>query len=179
MDSGNIIYLIAVIIYFIYTALKKRKPEQEVGGDQETIDPEQTQRRPASFDDLLKEIRSGQQEREKDLEHTGQRKPVRPVDQSKFDPRSIEKKTPEEKLEDVPFGRYEGFVSEKERPKHLTLDEQISLSASLTGLGVSEEGITLSKRVGKRTNRYAEMLKNPESVKDAVILSEILNRKEY
>ncbi len=186
MDSGNIVYLIAVIIYFIYTALKRGKsdqlPDQEAGRDQENP---QEQQRPVSFDDLLREIRSGQQDREKDLKQSGQGDKVQPPGPTKPDifnrpdPRSYEQEVPAPEMEDATFGKYEGFVSEKERPKLKTLDEQVSIPSALTGLGVSEEGVTYSKIKASPTNRYADLLKNPETVKDAIILSEILNRKEY
>lgn len=183
MDSGNIIYIVAVIIYFIYTALKKGKqnedqnlPEQGSGAD-----PSQ---RPPSFEDLLKEIRGGQQERERDLEQSGQSTVVenrkRAIKTEMPEPQKYQ--TSSDKLEkkevaNNKYNDYTGSNTNLSTPKLQTLDEQVSISSSLTGLGVSET--RSGKRKKTKNNRYQKMLSDPRSVKDAIILSEILNRKHF
>jgi hypothetical protein len=72
VDAGNIIYIIAIIIYFIYTAVKKGQKPQDLDGQDDQSSDGQSERKPVSFEDLLKEIRGGQQQREKDLSQTGQ-----------------------------------------------------------------------------------------------------------
>ncbi|EIM76462.1 hypothetical protein A3SI_09692 [Nitritalea halalkaliphila LW7] len=78
MDAGNILYIIAIIIYFIYSAVtagKKKQAEreqeareaEEIGNEQEG--PKQ---RSGSFEDMLREIRRAQQGAERDLERSGQ-----------------------------------------------------------------------------------------------------------
>ncbi|AFL85425.1 hypothetical protein Belba_2894 [Belliella baltica DSM 15883] len=183
MDAGNIIYIIAVIIYFIYTAIKKgKKNEEENLPDQRN--EEGPNQRPPSFEDLLREIRGGQQERERDLEQSGQgtvienRKHViktPKIDQEKY-------QTSSDKLEKdnssySKYNQYSGSDPNLSTPKLQTLDEQVSISSSLTGLGVSET--RSGKRKKPKSNRYQKMLSNPRSVKDAIILSEILNRKHF
>lgn len=245
MDAGNIIYIIAIIIYFIYTALKKAKPD--AGPDKPVSnDPTSEQKRPVSFDDLLKEIRQGQQSREKDFEQTGQgntaekkfqtdrwdKKPDQHSDRDFEEPvqgktaekkfqtdrwdkkpdqhsdRSYEEsahgKIPEKKFQtdrwerrpdieperatkpiyqddvDQPkaYGKFQGEVSDRAIPKLKTLDEQVNLSSAIEGLKSDIKVIDISGKKN-RSNRYKEMLRNPETVKDAVILSEILNRKNF
>lgn len=177
MDAGNIIYLVAIIIYFIYTALKKGKPEEEMERP-DMPQERQEQRRPASFEDLLKEIRAGQQQMEKDLQQTGQGRVAeeRPVTQMT----SQEKPTgyrPQKIKQPKAYEQFQGEISEREMPKLRTLNEQISLEASLQGIKSSLRSDVLEKE--KKENRYRKLLKDPRSVKDAVILSEVLTRKHF
>lgn len=182
MDAGNIIYIIAIIIYFIYTAVKKGQKPQDLEGQDNLPTDSQPQRKPASFEDLLKEIRSGQQEREKDFEHTGQGSTT----QTKTVPQAAPVSREFEPQRDImradrprskAYGDYEGTGAEIEKPKIKTLDEQVSLTASVEGIksSISTERI----KTTKTKSRYAEMLSNPATVKDAVILSEIFNRKKF
>lgn len=180
MDAGNIIYIIAIIIYFIYTAVKKGQKPQDLEGQDNT--DSQPQRKPVSFEDLLKEIRSEQEPRDENKPQREQTTPsqTRPISQQttvrrEFEPQRdiMRADRPRSKA----YGDYEGTGAEIEKPKIKTLDEQVSLTASVEGIksNISSERI-------KSTNtksRYAEMLSNPATIKDAVILSEILNRKKF
>lgn len=183
MDAGNIIYVVAVIIYFIYTALKKGKKNEDLNQpDQES--ESQPNQRPPSFEDLLREIRGGQQERERNLEKSGQgdvtenTKTV--VKSTKLEPEKYQ--TSSDKLEKIDqanskYNQYTGADSKLKTPKLQTLDEQVRLKSSFTGIEVGE-----SRSVNRKTsknNRYQKMLASPRSVKDAIVLSEILNRKHF
>jgi len=53
------------------------------------------------------------------------------------------------------------------------LDDQVDLDDTKTILGEVEE-----EDSGK-TNKYAQLLKSPETLKDAIIVSEIINRKYF
>ncbi|MFD2201133.1 hypothetical protein [Shivajiella indica] len=179
MDAGNIIYLIAIIIYFIYTAVKKGKNE----GLPENMDkPErgEQQRKPVSFEDLLKEIRQGQQRSQGDFQPTEQRKPIevqenqRQVRQFETNPRTYQ---PQKVKQPKAYEQFQGEVAERERPKLLTLDEQVRLTGSIEGIKSSLQTELLEKE--RHENKYANLLRNPQSVKDAIILSEILNRKHF
>lgn len=182
MDAGNIIYIIAIIIYFIYTAVKKGQKPQDLEGQDDQPSDGQPERRPVSFEDLLKEIRGGQQQREKDLSQTGQGT----ITQNRTDSRQETVSRQFEQQRDImrgdrprskAYGEYEGTGAEIVKPKLKTLDEQVSLTASVEGIKSNLK----SERVGitKTKSRYAEMLSNPATIKDAVILSEILNRKNF
>ncbi|WP_194975635.1 hypothetical protein [Aquiflexum lacus] len=182
MDAGNIIYIIAIIIYFIYTAVKKGQKPQDLEGQDNLPTDTQNERKPVSFEDLLKEIRSGQQERKKDLQQTGQgtSAQTKPVPQQatvnrEFEPQRdiMRGDRPRSKA----YGDYEGTGAEIEKPKIKTLDEQVSLTASVEGI---KSSITTDRiKTTKTRSRYAEMLSNPATIKDAVVLSEILNRKKF
>lgn len=184
MDAGNIIYIIAIIIYFIYTALKKGKGPEDI--DEPSTPQDERPRRQTSFEDLLKEIREGQKERERDLEQSGQGETLE--DQAQRQERKIERRTPEPVYEEKTYERpvanqpkayqkFQGEVKSQDKPKLKTLDEQISLDAELEGLKASIEVEELEDKV--KVNRYKSLLKNPETVKDAVVMSEILNRKHF
>ncbi|GAB2611110.1 hypothetical protein [Belliella aquatica] len=183
MDAGNIIYIVAVIIYFIYTAIKKGKKSEDINQPDREQESE-TGQRPPSFEDLLKEIRGGQQERERDLEQSGQGTVIesrkRVVKTPKLEPEKYQTssdKLEKRDLENSKYNQYTGSDSSLKTPKLQTLDEQVSLSSSLTGLGVSETRGGQRKKA--KNNRYQRILSDPRSVKDAIILSEILNRKHF
>ncbi|WP_373497192.1 hypothetical protein [Aquiflexum sp.] len=182
MDAGNLIYIIAIIIYFVYTAMKKGQKPRDLDGQDNLPTDSQPQRKPVSFEDLLKEIRSGQQEREKDFEQTGQGTSAEstPVPQQATVSREFEPQRDimrGDRPRSKAYGDYEGTGAEIIKPKIKTLDEQVSLTATVEGI---KSSITSEKiKTTKTKSRYAEMLSNPETIKDAVILSEILNRKNF
>jgi len=179
VDAGNIIYLLAIIIYFIYTALKKGKNEREIENPDQ---PGNTQEgnRPVSFEDLLKEIRQGQKKSDGDVQPSGQKRAVeakenpRTVRTFEVNPRTYQ---PEKIKQPKAYEKFQGEVAERERPKLVTLDEQVRLTGSIEGIKSSLQTESLEK--SKSENKYANLLKNPESVKDAIVLSEILNRRNF
>jgi hypothetical protein len=179
VDAGNIIYLLAIIIYFIYTALKKGKNEREIENPDQPGNT-QGENRPVSFEDLLKEIRQGQKKSEGDIQPSGQKRAVetqekpRTVRTFEVNPRTYQ---PQKSKQPKAYEQFQGEVPERERPKLLTLDEQVRLTGSIEGIKSSLQ--TESLESGKSENKYANLLKNPQSVKDAIILSEILNRKNF
>jgi hypothetical protein len=182
VDAGNIIYIIAIIIYFIYTAVKKGQKPQDIEGQDNSPADSQQERKPVSFEDLLKEIRGGQQQREKDLPQTGQGTVVQSKSVTQQEPVSRQFEPQRDIMRgDRPrskaYGDYEGTGAEIVKPKLKTLDEQVSLTASISGIKSNLKPDTI--KTAKTKSRYAEMLSNPESIKDAVILSEILNRKNF
>ncbi len=174
MDAGNIIYIIAIIIYFIYSAVKKGKK-----GDQPELntpeDTEQQRERPASFEDLLREIRSGQQEREEDLRNTGQGKVEKPIKRMANETKSVQEEKEYSKVH--AFDKYSGSVSDDSTPKLKTLDEQVSLTSEITGLTSTEDDSKELKQ--SSNNKYRRLLQGRGNVRDAIVLSEILNRKQF
>jgi hypothetical protein len=184
VDIGTIVYIVLVLLYFVFTAFKKKnapeQPEERYEGE------EAGERRPASFEDMLREIRMEQNERVKDIEESGQAE-VPNYDSRDGRDESAEtqrdnwnkKQTAARKAEPivVPQNKYydggEGSLKNHERRPLVKLDDQVDIDLDEKILGevedVGEEFVT--------NNRYGSMLKNPGSVKDAVILAEILNRK--
>jgi hypothetical protein len=192
VDLGNIIYIIAIIAYFIYTATRKKSNPEEM--DQPDLtDGQEERRKPASFEDLLKEIRQGQGQREKDLEGSGQgnsaekfprRNETRTFDQQK--PRPVQQvrtfEQPQQRnLTEVKkvkrYENYEGVIEEKKIPERVKLVDQERIQGHSTGIKSTIEVESLDGV--EEENKYKTLFKNPESVKNAIILSEILNRKYF
>jgi hypothetical protein len=192
MDLGNIVYIIAIIAYFIYTATKKKANPEEMDQPGPT-EGQQERRKPASFEDLLKEIRQGQGQREKDLEESGQGKSVdqiprrnesRTFEQQKPRPvqevRTFEQQKPRNVQEVKKVKRYENFegvIEEKKIPERVKLADQERIHGHFEGIK-SSIAVESLDRIDEE-NKYKTLLRNPESVKDAIILSEILNRKYF
>lgn len=178
MDLGNIIYIIAIIAYFIYTATKKKANPEEM--DQPgSPDSTQEQRKPVSFEDLLKEIRQGQGQREKDLKDSGQGKSAETFPRRQ-EGRTFEQPRPkpvEEVKKIKRYESYEGVIEERKVPDRIKLADQERIHSHVEGI---KSTISLESVDGPmEENKYKTMLRNPETIKDAVILSEILNRKYF
>lgn len=192
MDLGNIVYIIAIIAYFIYTATRKKANPEEM--DQPSSpDNTQEKRKTVSFEDLLKEIRQGQGQREKDLSGSGQGKSAEPSPRWQ-ESRTFEKPKPkpgqevrtfeQQKPRNVQevkkvkaYSNYEGVIEEKKIPERVKLVDQERIYGLVEGLK-SSIALESLDRIDEE-NKYKTLLRNPESVKDAIILSEILNRKYF
>lgn len=167
MDLGNIVYVVAVLGYFIYRAVQGKK-QKELG---ETDQPEEGQaERPTSFEDLLKEIREAQ-------------KPKRQVPEPK--PVFQEVVIPQEKIRAKPIAVRRSAAAEVMDDEARFYEGSYNTAAqNATKIAdVSYEGSFLKadeyiKKV-KKVNRYAEVLKNPQSFREALILSEILKPKYF
>lgn len=169
MDASNLIYIVAIIIYFIYTALQQKK---SMPGDQDRQDlPPQENTNPPrkkkTFEDLLREIRNDQAERERDIVISGEK--------PKIEERRVEADVPDEVYEEGsgynnPYGDYA-----KKQPL-VKLDDQVDIYDNRKILGEVE---AISDEDKHYVNRYAKLLKSPRTVKDAVVVAEILNRKHF
>lgn len=166
MDLGNIVYVVAVLGYFIYRAVQGKK-EKELA---DTNQPEQEQaERPVSFDDLLKEIREAQ-------------KPKRQAPEPK--PVFQEVVVPQEKLRAKPIAVRRSQVVE-------VLDDEArfyqgaynSSNQNATKItDVTYEGSFLKDEqyeAVKKVNRYAAVLKNQQTLREALIVSEILKPRHF
>jgi hypothetical protein len=163
MDLGNIIYIIAIIGYFIYQISKRKKPVDMDGSEEEMNEPS----RPTTFEDLMREIREAQNPNRPQPAS----KPVaqqRQVEEIKPEP--VKKKWYEETADDE-ISYYDGAY---EKAK-VAGEKAIPISA----LEFTDIGLKAYEKKEVKGNRYADLLKNPESVKDAIVLSEILNRKHF
>jgi len=183
IDIGTVVYIILVLLYFVFTAFKKKNaPEQT---DERYEGEEAGERRPASFEDMLRDIRRDQNERVKDIEQAGQgevsdydyREKREEVEERTYN--SWEEKPAPAKPEPVKESRNkyyeggEGSLKNYERQPLVKLDDQVDLESDEKILGEVED--VAEEYRGK--SKYGNLLKNPETVKDAIILSEILNRK--
>ncbi|HSJ67295.1 MAG TPA: hypothetical protein VK921_06460 [Anditalea sp.] len=181
IDIGTVVYIILVILYFVFTAFKKKNaPDQP---DERYEGQEAGEKRPASFEDMLRDIRREQNERVKDIEQAGQGE----VSDYEYDEhREIveenayeswdKKSTPSEPIIETRNKYYdgaEGSLKNYDRKPLVKLDDQVDLASDEKILGEVED----VAEEYKGNTRYGKLLKNPESVRDAVILTEILNRK--
>jgi len=185
MDAGTIIYIVLVILYFLFTAFKKKDKPAE---DERFEGDEAGQQRPASFEDMLREIRQEQEGRRRDVEGSGQgdvleQAPTRQhweeeeeyVPEHKTKPKPAPAPAPAKNKHQRYYEGSEGSLKSYEKQPLKTLDEQVDIYSDEKILGevedVAEENV--------KENKYAKMLRDPQSVKDAVVLSEILNRKHF
>lgn len=172
MDSGTIFYIIAVVIYFIYSALQQKKgtpkdgevPEENPNGQGEIP-------KKGTFEDLLREIRKEQGEREEDLVTTS-----RPA---KREPEEISAKKPyadRREYAPAPSGNRMADAYDKYQSKQplVKLDDQVDIHDDKQILGKVE-----SVSVRSNKNPYAQLLKNPKTLREALVVSEILNRKHF
>ena len=177
MDLGNIVYILAVIAYFIYSATqsnKKKRQAREAAGETET---ESEPERGVTFEDLLKEIREAQKPKT-----APQQKPIpqaipevqsRPVVAPKPAPEPVRTKRYESYDDEITH--YEGAYLEDAYERVKKEEERIAkVAASIPSL----KPLAYTTK-DKPVNRYAALLKNPQSVKDAIVLGEILNRRHF
>jgi len=170
MDNlENYLYLIFAVIYIISRIIKARSKQKEVDSgtgqqghhNQQTDTQNQAKPRKAfSFEDILKEF-------EKNL--TGEERPEEspfPVHEIRHEkPTPRPEPVPVEKVEKRPsvFDKYQGTrykTGTKPKEESFTRDEKYTISEDLV-------------------SKYTKILKDPEGIRDVVVLSEIFNRKYY
>ncbi|MFC5623456.1 hypothetical protein [Algoriphagus winogradskyi] len=184
MDLGNIVYIVAVLAYFIYQATKGKKKNQT--GDQPEM-PDEPQEKSVTFEDLMREIRDAQ--KPKTVEPAKPRMQPTPVAQPKevvyeragdtssrpewrADPAPAVKRFPTRKLEDDDdeIEYYQGAFEK-------TKSDLTKTSKGIPEIPSLKEATVESSNSGR--NRYAHLLKNPQGIRDAVVLKEILDRKYF
>jgi hypothetical protein len=187
-DLELYIYIGLVLIYFLSRAMRKKKPQKppiqrSVNPARDTQEKTSTEVRPLTFEELLKEF-------------TGQKEEETPVVEAE-EPGSLEEPSPgvyeygtddrsgENEYDDNHSETYENYdetyKSYEEVYDHqgklITLDEQVDLSSA--GRKRFEK-----YKIDKAENihiarRYKNMLMNQDSIRDAIILKEILDRKYF
>ena len=178
MDAGNLVYLAAVIVYFIYTALKKNKNEEDLGQPGQPENPE-PRKKPVSFEELLKEIRQGQQQREEEINQPApsRRQTQMPQDRESRPLEKPKQQTPKVAPKSNKYESYEGVVEERVAPERVKLADQERLSSHISGI---KSSILQEKdKIEVPENRYKQLLSNPKTAKDAIILSEVLTRRYF
>lgn len=174
MDSGTIFYLIAIIAYFIYTSFISKKGEKKMDtgdGDSDTASPPKG----VSFDDLLKEIRKEQTEREADIEHTGENTSM-DYEEEFEEAESVVSEIPAPNPSTGQYGHEERPDTYRDiKQPMVKLDDQVDINDEKKILGDVED---VAEEL-QGNSKYASMLKNSNQIKDAVILAEILNRRHF
>jgi len=199
VDLGNIVYIVAVLAYFIYQATKGKKGNT---GPAPLNEPTPEKERPATFEDLLKEIRDAQKPRQA----------AAPAPAPVIKPSSNYESTYEKPKSDSTYHKpestyvprestYEKRVSTYEKPistyvprkevkevyddeiSHYADDYDNRKRARASDLaeipGIPSLDFEREERRSEKVNPYAQLLKNPKTVRDAIVLSEILNKKHF
>lgn len=170
MDLGQIIYIVAIVGYFLYKASSKKKgnalPDTE-------SDTPQSPQKGLTFEDLLREIREAQTPKIPELEPepTSIPKPKSTFTIPQQDRPVVQSSRGHEDV--VSEGEdYEGTYSPtKKKPAYR--EESSTDPVSKPARPVTYE------LVEERPNPYAELLKDPKSFRDAVVVSEILKPKHF
>ncbi len=166
-DIKIILYILAAVAYFLFTQWRKafqspEEQEKQVPEQQKRRAPSRQPARPAtSFEDILRELQP-KLDRGKDV--------------------VIETVT-EKKEELMP-----PLVAATAKPKYRNYEEDIPKVLSWEKAAEardlqkqfklrSKSPFTAYAQEEAPTSKYAKMLRNPATVRDAVILSEIFNRK--
>lgn len=168
MDLGQIIYIVAIVVYFLYRSVSKKKAEQAEASEDPEANPPQ---KGLSFEDLLREIRDAQVP--KLPEEVPARKP-------KPQPIPVATATSEEQYSTKPF---------RERPQ----EESTYYAGSFEGnkknpyLELSNRNFADPESIKFNSyqaqvpdiNPYASLLKNPKTFREAIVVSEILRPKYF
>jgi len=154
MDDKFIYYLVIGAIYLISRVLKKKNPDTPIPQrptthSQEPHEEEQS-KRPVSFEDLLKELTK---------EYTPEEKPVSKEFIYEEPVEEIIKPAPVEEI-----SREELYV----KKRHKEMEESLQLKRKQT-LALEE--------AEKNSHEVLQLLKQEGGAANAIILSEILNRK--
>lgn len=179
MDLGNIVYIIAVIGYFIYQATKNKnkKQQQSEMGQGEENEPSPT----VTFEDLLKEIR-GEQRQEEAPKPTPAPTQMRPVTRQERRPEPTPEPASYQSSRYENESQYDDEIKYYEDAYEMDAFEKIKKEeeriAKVAASIPSQRDISYALKSAK-VNRYAEMLRNNESLKDAMVLNEILKRKHF
>jgi hypothetical protein len=170
MDLGNIIYIVAVVAYFIYQATKKKR-EQELP-DSAGHKPE-TPKKGMSFEELLKEIRDAQNPipSPKTPKPTSASPAPVPVEIPRTKP--VVRKPTRVEEDDEEARYYEGAYRSSQANPYQSFREN---TPAETAPAVKFDYASLET---KKINPYSELLKNPKTLKQAVVVSEILKPKYF
>ncbi len=170
MDLGNIVYIVAVLAYFIYQATRKKKlPEQDMDI------PEGKPQQEVTFEDLLREIR-GEQEQKPKPQPVPEPAP-KPVYSSQYEEAKI-------KESEKPKTRYRSLEEQDDEIQYYEgAFENIDFKGKKSSPGIpdiqSVESDPYHRPSASRKSKYASLLRNPNSVKEALVLKEILDRKHF
>lgn len=184
MDEKIIFYIVLGIVYFIFNALKKKKPEDEPGPDRSQSRPKSDKPQPVTFEELLREITEGKTEKF----------PESPVTQSKPEFRQpLPKPKPayidydddleeeEKSLEKTNFDDERSNQAYEEAKRMAfnrpSLEETMKLEEVNTTYGRFKEFD--KKQEATVLSEYIKDLRDPKGFKKALILNEVLNRKHF
>ncbi len=177
-DLELYIYIALGVIYFLSRAFRKKKPvtpprKQQDANSREGHEQDHRTEKQVTFEDLLREFTGQKKEPEYEYEE-GPEEHEQSYDEEKYyqEEESAEEYATEE---EVGYKSYEEVYSMNKDLK--TLDEQVNLE-------IAEKKRFNEYKIEEGRNihvakRFREMLHNKDSVKDAIILKEILDHKYF
>ncbi|MDA0315805.1 MAG: hypothetical protein O2829_07000 [Bacteroidetes bacterium] len=170
MDFGQIIYIVAIVAYFLYRASSKKKDKTLPDG--EDASPEKP-KKGLTFEDLLREIRDGQVPKIPELEQAPVPlpKPKSTYTSPKQDRPIVQPASSQEVILSEGLDYEETYSQPKFKPFYTNTEALSTLSENTRGF--------LFELPKELKNPYAELLKNPKSFRDAIVVSEILKTKYF
>ncbi|MFN3996284.1 hypothetical protein [Algoriphagus sp.] len=185
MDLGNIVYIVAVLAYFVYQATRKKKGQEEMTDSNERS-PEAPQKG-MTFEDLMKEIRQAQNPTPVEKPEPVRQKPViqEPQRPDPYRTKSIPSHIPQQpkqvsrkpvvvEEEDEETRYYEGSYAATKKIPYQNFKEAIPSAGLIPSIKMDYDSLK-----PKKSNPYAQLLKNPKSLRDAIVVSEILKPKYF
>jgi len=171
-DIQTLLYLIIAVIYVLARVLRKRKPrvppQDQADTDLPPVVKQKPKQKPVSFEDILKEL-TGESKKEP---RPKQEEP--PIEMEKVKEPQTTKHFLDEDIEES----YQEAVkkAEKVKPRKIeTVPEGISKSPLKSVHFVAYEVEEVKEN--PLAKEIVKMLKDPEDVKKAIVLREILDRK--
>jgi hypothetical protein len=178
-DLELYIYIALGVIYFLSRAFRKKKPaappqNQRNSDSRSDYDQTSKKEKPVSFEDLLREFTGQKEEPVYEYEEENEDSDASYVEDSYYQEEEQARKK-YKTTEDVEYKSYEEMYNVSQDLK--TLDEQVDLE--MTKKKRFEE-YKIEGGVNIHTaKRFRELLQNKDSIKDAIILKEILDRKYF
>ena len=170
MEFGEIIYVVAIVAYFLYRASSKKKAESLPDGDNQA--PEAPQKG-FTFEELLREIRESQEPKIPEVVSEAP-----PVQTEEPVPTSSNYKKPKLSLPQREVVVAEGVDVEEESSRRNAQQKFYEQTESTI-----EPTLAARPKIyeipQETRNPYAELLKNPKSFRDAVVVSEIIKPKHF
>jgi hypothetical protein len=176
------IYIIIGVIYFLSRLLKK--PEQANGESPETQRPAQRRPRqseptmserpkPLTFEELLREITEGKQSQKQETEPAPERRYESFETDIGEEARSLEQVSIDEAEDARIFKAYED--AKKQVVERRSLEETLSLKDTVVDFRKFDAFENQKKK--RLTDDFIKLIRNPVTLKQAVVMSEILKRK--
>ena len=178
-DLELYIYIALGAIYFLSRASRKKKPVTPPKNRQNTdtgggYDQTTRKEKPVTFEDLLREFTGQKEETVYDYEEEN-REPDRSYDEDDYYQEEDQGRGKYETEEPAEYKSFEEVYNVSNDLK--TLDEQVDLEQAKKKRFEEykiEEGVNIHT-----AKRFRELLQNKDSIKDAIILKEILDRRYF
>jgi hypothetical protein len=156
-DIGNLLYIAFLVIYVVSRLIgrKKKQAGEQPATRKPNKEEEETASRP-TFEELLREFTEGAKPQKKKERRVGI-----PVEEEVFE-------------DDYVSERYQEAVQSAKELK--TIDEQVDLNEPIKGL-VSFEAYDQEEDQSTTASDIYVQLTNPEDIKRAIVLKEILDTK--